>query len=236
MSCTFEAGNQNSPSPSPTTTPATAQPSAGKITEIAKEPVSVLPVGATQEIPAKERMELQVGETIRTQGDGSVQVELNNGLAFRVGGDSAVILEPNNQLNLTKGEMITWVQPGKKVPAQIVTPAGVAGIRGTTVYVQIPPNPQEGTLFFAWEGNVSVKLPGQTSEIPLKTGEEVTIKRGEKDFRKVRSSVKQMKRSDWLQLRQCIPQAETPKCSQQKRIRLFRNFKKSLPTLPLINK
>ena len=234
-SCKNQTNSNSSPSPIVgAATPSLTQ--AGKITEIPKQTVWVRQLGSTKETPAREGMGIQVGETIRTENEGKVQIELKNGLAFRIGENSAVTLQPDNQLNLTSGTMITWVVPGQKVPTQIVTPSGVAGIRGTTVYVQIPPDLNQGILFFTWEGKVFVQLKEQKSEMVLKTGDEVTIKPGEKDFRKTRNSIKPMSRKHWSQIRQCFSQLERPECRQEKRLVLFRDFKTSLPTLSLIDK
>ncbi len=206
------------PSPS-STLPSVPPPPAiaglvAKISEIQNLPVFVRLLEATQEQPAKEGMGLHVGDTIRTQGQALAQVDLVNGLAFRIGGDAVLTLKPDNRLNLTSGDMITWVQPGKKIPTEIVTPAAVAGIRGTTVFVQIPKDPNEGTLFFAWEGLVAVHLPGQK--------EEVRIKPGEHDIQQIRKRVRRLSRAEWRQKRQTD--------------RLLHHFKKAkMPTLSIIN-
>ncbi len=231
--------NPTNPNSTPSSTVSTATPSAtpvGKITDIPKQTVWVRQLGTTKEIPAQQGMGIQVGETIRTENEGKVQIELTNGLAFRVGGNSAITLQPNNQLNLTSGEMITWVVPGQKVPTKIVTPSGVAGIRGTTVYVQIPPNPDQGTLFFTWEGRVVVQLIDQKPEMVLNTGDEVIVKPGEKDFSKTRNSIKPTSKKQWGQIRRCFSQLEHPECRKEQRLLLFRDFKTSLPTLSLIDK
>ncbi|HAJ58620.1 MAG TPA: hypothetical protein DCP31_04630 [Cyanobacteria bacterium UBA8543] len=235
-SCKNQTNSNSTPSPTLSATTPSPTTQAGKITDIPKQKVWVRQLGSTQEIPATEGMGIQVGETIRTENEGKVQIELKNGLAFRIGDNSAVTLQPDNQLNLTSGTMITWVVPGQKVPTQIVTPSGVAGIRGTTVYVQIPPDLNQGILFFTWEGKVVVQLKDQKSEMVLKTGDEVTIKPGETDFRKTRNSIKPMSRKHWSQIRRCFSQLERPECRQEKRLVLFRDFKTSLPTLSLIDK
>lgn len=209
-------------SPTPSPTPAAASTIA-KISEIQNLPVFVRLLSATQEQPAKEGMGLQTGETIRTQGKALAQIDLNSGLAFRLAGDAVLTLKPDNRLNLTAGDMITWVQPGKKLPTEIVTPVAVAGIRGTTVFVKIPKDPKEGVLFFAWEGSVTVRLPGQTEEVLLKTADEVRIKPGDRDIRQIRQRVRRMSRAEWRKKRQSDP--------------LLRSFKKAkMSTLPIIEK
>ena len=239
VSCNTGDRTQNNPVTSPVSSPSPKAEPFAKITEIAQQPVLVTQQTSATEIPAQQGMELPVGATIRTQNQGSAQVELKNGLAFRIGGNAALTLQPNNRLNLNAGEMITWVDPGKRVPVEIVTPGGVAGIRGTTVYVNIPRNPNEGILFFAWEGNVSFKLSPnatQSETLTLLTGQEVTVKPGEKDLSKIRQRRKQISRPQWRKLRGCIKQPESQDCRQQSRINLYRNFKRQLSTQPLIDK
>ena len=193
------------------------------ISEIQKLPVFVRLLNTTQEEPAKEGMGLQVGETIRTQGRALTQIDLDNGLAFRLAGDAVLKLQHGNRLNLTAGDMITWVQPGKKLPTEIITPTAVAGIRGTTVYVKIPKDPKEGVLFFAWEGAVAVRLTGQTEEVLLKTAEEVRIRPGDRDIRQIRQRVRRMSRAEWRQRRATDP--------------ILRSFKKAqMTTLPIIDR
>lgn len=219
-----ESASTNAPSPanssaSPAaTTPAIA---AATLSEIQKQPVWVKPQNAKSEVSGTQGMALKVGETIRTEGEALAQVDLSNGLAFRIGGDAVLTLQPDNKLNLNSGEMITWVQPGQKVPAEIVTPGGIAGIRGTTVYVKIPKNPEEGTLFFSWEGNVAVRLPGLAEEILLESGQEILIPKGEKNIAKLRASVRQLSLGEWNKRRQ--------------KSRLIGQFSKPLPTLSKID-
>ncbi|MBW4523024.1 MAG: FecR family protein [Scytolyngbya sp. HA4215-MV1] len=210
-------------SPSPTSSQNAAADAPAKITEIQQQPVLVRQLRAKQEVPATAGMALQVGEVIRTQGKARAQIDLKNGLAFRIGGDSVLTLQPSNQLNLQSGEMITWVQPGQKVPTEIVTPTAIAGIRGTTVFVKIPPKgSKEGTLFFAWEGTVSVHLPNQKEEIFLKTGEEVRIRPGERNLQKIRQRIYRLKPAEWK-----------AKIRQDK---LLHGFNHRLPTLDIIEK
>jgi hypothetical protein len=237
VSCNTGDRTPNPSSSSPVASPAPVAEPIAKITEIAQPPVLVSQASA-KDIPAQEGMELSVGATIRTQNQGSVQVELKNGLAFRIGSNAVLTLLANNRLNLNSGEMITWVEPGKRVPAEIVTPGGVAGIRGTTVYVDIPQNPNQGILFFDWEGNVSFKPSVETPQaqaITLLTGQEVTVKPGETDLNKIRQRRKQISRVEWRKLRECIKHPQSQDCRQQSRINLYRNFKRSLPTQRLID-
>ncbi|MBW4583342.1 MAG: FecR family protein [Tildeniella nuda ZEHNDER 1965/U140] len=223
--CSRPTTDRASTAINPSTVPSTpvVENPIAKIIEIQKLPVFVRLLNAPQEQPAKEGMGLQAGETIRTQGKALTQIDLINGLAFRLAGDAVLTLQPDNRLNLTAGDMITWVQPGKKVPTEIVTPVAVAGIRGTTVFVKIPKDPKAGILFFAWEGSVTVRLPGQTETVLLKTADEVRIKPGDRDIRQIRQRVRRLSRAEWRQKRQTDP--------------LLRSFKKGkMSTLSIIER
>jgi len=202
--------------------PASPEQTFATISEIQKQPVWVRQLNTKDEAPAQENMDLRVGETIRTQGNALAQVELKNGLSFRIGGNSVLTLQPDNRLNLKAGEMIAWVEPGKKVPVEIETPVAIAGIRGTTVYINIPEDPKREIEFFAWEGNVEVWFPNQPGKCQFKTGEQVKIEPGETDINLVRQQVQQLPRQKLLKRR--------------RKSRLLNNFDKPLPTLQKIDK
>lgn len=176
---------------------------------------------SAQDVQAKTGMGLQVSDTVRTLAPGRVQVEFTNGVSFRIGGNSILKIQPQNRLNFTKGDMITWVKPGMKVPTEIVTPVAIASIRGTTAYVEIPPDykssSSKGIRFFSWEGNVAVRLTNSTEEVILKTGEEVFIKPGAKTI----PPVYRLNSQEW------------PNRIQTGRF--LRSFKTPLPTQPIID-
>lgn len=188
-----------------------------EISEIQEQPVWVKPLNQEKEVSGEEGMGLQYGETIRTEDEALAEIDLKNGLAFRIGGDAVLTLQPGNELHLNSGNMITWVEEGKEVPVEIVTPGGIAGIRGTTVYVEYPENPEDGILFFSWEGTVALTLPNQTEEIILTSGDEVRIKPGETDVAAIRDRVRHLRLEEWQKRR-----AEN---------RLINDFEKPLPTL-----
>ncbi|MDY7016212.1 MAG: FecR family protein [Cyanobacteriota bacterium] len=210
------SASSSSPNPATASSDSSSQSTAATLSEIQQQPVWVKPIQENQEMPGQEGMDLQVGETIRTEGEALAEVDLNNGLAFRIGGDATLTLQPNNQLNLQSGEMITWVEPGQTVPAEIVTPGGIAGIRGTTVHVRIPEDPNEEVVFFAWEGKVAVRLPNQTEEVLLEAGQEVRVAPLEKDIAKIRAAVRQLPNEEWK--------------ARREKSRLLNKFEKKLPT------
>ncbi|MEC4805104.1 MAG: FecR family protein [Jaaginema sp. PMC 1079.18] len=191
----------------------------GEITTIQQQPVFVTPLSQEKEISGQEGMALKYGETIRTQGDALAEINLNNGLAFRIGGDSILTLQPNNELHLKSGEMITWVEEGKEVPVKIITPGGIAGIRGTTVHVEYSETSDQ-IRFFSWEGTVAVTLPNQDEEIILNSGDEVLIEPGETEIAKIRDRVRHLPLVEWQKRR-----AES---------RLLKGFAKELPTIEKI--
>jgi hypothetical protein len=210
------------PSPTPTVaTQSSTQEAPATISQIHKKPVWLKRLNTTFEINAAEGMGVFVGEQIRTVGEALAEIELKNGLAFRIGGNSVLTLQPDNSLNLSKGEMITWVQPGKQVPAKVVTPGAIAGIRGTTIYVNIPEAPNSEIEYFTWEGTMSIKLPNQSEEMLLKAGEIVKIKPGETDINQMRQRVRTLTHQEWETRRHKSP--------------LINKFSIPLPTLEKID-
>ncbi|MGK7876953.1 MAG: FecR domain-containing protein [Xenococcaceae cyanobacterium] len=218
---TSEPTTSTNPSPTISTPVSQIEEAAANISEIQQQPVLVRQLNATEEITATEGMALQFSETIRTKGEALAQVDLKNGLAFRIGGDAVLTLQPDNRLNLSAGEMITWVEPGKQVPIEIVTPGAIAGIRGTTVFVKIPKDPNQEIEIFSWEGCVEVWLPNQPGEVIINAGERVKIRRGETDISRIRASVERLKPRQWLQRR--------------RRSRLLNNFRRQMPTIEEID-
>ncbi|PZO39035.1 MAG: hypothetical protein DCF19_15000 [Pseudanabaena frigida] len=173
--------NSAPPSPVTSSTPTAVKEQAiAKVSLIEEKPVFVQSkqkaTSKEKETDAKVGMGLYLADTIRTQGKGKTQVEFNNGVGFRIAGDAELQIQPNNRLNLTSGKMITWVNPGLKVPTEISTSYATAAIRGTTAFVEIPKDINQGIRFFSWEGTVVVKLANQSKEITLLTGEEIIVK------------------------------------------------------------
>ncbi len=227
-----ESPQSNQPVSAPTEEPATSADSdtslnadagsvAAVIQEIHQQPVWVRVADGTEEESATEGRELTVGDRIRTESPALAEVDLNNGLAFRIGGDASLTLQPEASLQLESGEMITWLDADQNLPAEIVTPVAIAGIRGTTVYIQIPENPEEeGILFFAWEGTVSVQLPDQPGELILNSGEEVRIRPGDRNIDQLRERIQRLRQREWRERLQSSP--------------LVQNFNRPLPTLEAI--
>jgi hypothetical protein len=171
--------DRQSPDSAPVPQQATEQTNQAiaKVALIEAEPVLVKPSGSDRETDATVGMGLKVADIIRTQTPGRTQVEFDNGVAFRIGGNSSLEIQPQNRLKFDQGNMITWVKPGQKVPAEIVTPAATAAIRGTTAFVQIPEDvATKGIRIFSWEGDIAVSLNSDPSqEVIITTGEELII-------------------------------------------------------------
>ncbi len=210
----------NSSVPSATSNAPTNQAIA-KVSLIEDKPVFVASQQNPQskEIDAQLGMDLYVADTVRTEANGKTQVEFNNGVGFRIGGDSILQIQPQNRLHLKSGKMITWIKPGLKVPTEISTPYATAAIRGTTAFVEIPKDINQGVRFFSWEGTVSVKLPKQSKEIVLVTGEEILVKPNDTKPPVVR----RLSLQEW-------------KDNATRESSLLRSFKTPLPTQPIIDK
>jgi hypothetical protein len=204
--------------PSPT---ASNAPAIAKVSLIEDKPVFVASQQNPQpkEIDAQVGMDLYVADTVRTEANGKTQVEFNNGVGFRIGGDSILQIQPQNRLHLKSGKMITWIKPGLKVPTEISTPYATAAIRGTTAFVEIPKDINQGVRFFSWEGTVSVKLPNQSKEIVLVTGEEILVKPNDTKPPVVR----RLSLKEW-------------KDHAAQKSSLLRSFKTPLPTQTIIDK
>ncbi|HEY9651867.1 MAG TPA: FecR domain-containing protein, partial [Coleofasciculaceae cyanobacterium] len=200
---------------SPTASPLEEAPAI--LSEISQQPVWVQLLNTTNETTADKGISLRVGEKIRTHKEGVAQVDFKNGLAFRLGGDSVVSLEPNNHLKLSEGEILVWVDPGQKVPTEIITRGAIAKLQGTTVSVKILKELDHAVEIFVWEGTVTVQIPNQTGAITLNSGQEVRIWSGETDIQQVRQRIRRVPYQDWSHRRFQSP--------------LLNNFSKPLPTL-----
>lgn len=166
--------------------------------------------------PAETGTAMIYGDSIRTEGDGLAQVDLENGLAFRIGSNAALTLQPDNRLELSSGEMLTWVEPGQQVPTEIQTPVGIAGLRGTTLFIQIPPDSEEEILFLSWEGTIRLQVAEGAEEILLQSGEALRIRPGERDVAALRQRIRRLGRQEIRQRR--------------RRSSLLNRFQQPLPT------
>jgi hypothetical protein len=207
------------PQPAAPAAPNESQPAASdlaaEVAAVEALPVTVKAVDQAQETDALVGMALAYGDTIRTAEAGLAQIDLVNGLAFRIGGEASLTLQPSQELQLDSGEMLVWVEPGQEVPTQIVTPVGAAGLRGTTLFVRVPDDPDEGVVFFAWEGEIRLRFEGDTEDLILNAGEELRVRPGER-LRDLRGKVRRLRRREIRQ--------------QRRQSRLLNGFRQPLPT------
>lgn len=173
------------------------------IQDIVATPVSVSLAQAAP-APAQVNQALGYGDRIRTEDQALAEVGLATGPVFRIGGDATLTLQPS-QLVLDAGQMITWVEGKAAEPVDIVTPVGIAGIRGTTVFVNIADDPEAPIEFFSWEGEVAIRLEEGGDEIVLNSGEQLFVPRGAQDIDTLRSQVQPLDRATAAQRLQNSP-------------------------------
>jgi ferric-dicitrate binding protein FerR (iron transport regulator) len=118
---------------------------------------------------------LQLNTLLRTQRPGRLQVRLADGRSFRLGGDALLRLSAG-ALDLRRGQIIAWVNPGSVggPPLRVKTRVGTASIEGTTVFIEATDN---DVKVFSWEGTVAVTTElGQ--RFVLRSGEQVSHRAG----------------------------------------------------------
>lgn len=210
----------------PTIEPAQEEPTAiapdaqstaiATIEEIVNDPVWVAPQQQAP-APAQPNQAMAYGDQIRTENQALAEVSLVTGPVFRIGGNATLTLRPN-QLLLDAGQMITWLEGKTQNPVEIVTPVGIAGIRGTTVFVNIADDPNAPVEFFSWEGQVAIRLTDSDEELILNSGEQLFVTPGDRDIDALRQRV------------QPLDQAAALKRLQESR--LVNGFSRPLPTRP----
>lgn len=151
---------------------------------------------------------------LRTESPGRLQVRLADGRSFRLGGDAELRLAAGG-LDLRRGQIIAWVNPGQKgaaPPLRIQTRVATASIVGTTVFIEASPNQVK---FLSWEGHVTVDTDaGQRFQ--LRSGD-LMAKNGD----------------TWVLPRPLSPEEAR---ARRKRNPLFREFSAPMETLPLIDR
>ncbi len=163
------------------------------IQAIVANPVSVT-LGQGEPEPAQINQAMAYGDQIRTADQALAEVGLVTGAMFRIGGNAALTLQPN-QLQIDSGQMITWVEGALSEPIEIVTPAGIAGIRGTTVFVNIEDDPNAPVEIFSWEGEVAFRLADSENEVVITSGEQLFIYPGARDIEALSQQVQPLDRA-----------------------------------------
>lgn len=202
----------------PTTEMPDTAPSAAAIRAIVAQPVWVRPAQG-EEVAAQVGTALQYEDTVRTEDPALVEVGLGT-LVFRLGGNASLTLRPNQQLQMAAGQMLTWLEGQPPGPVTIQTPVGIAGIRGTTVFVNIAEDPQDPVEFFTWEGEVTFQPTGATDVVLIRDGEQLLVSPGEVDVAELQRRVRRFGSEEFRQRLETSP--------------IMNGFDQPLPTLPQI--
>ena len=125
-----------------------------RIEDVPAGPAFVQLPGAS-EVNARAGQALTNNTLLRTNQPGRMQVLLGNGRQFRMGGDAQLRLGSSG-VELLKGSIIGWIQPGASPlnPFRITTRLATASIQGTTVFIEYT---DEHFKVFSWEGTVTVE-------------------------------------------------------------------------------
>ena len=182
-----------------------------RVVEVPFRPAFVKAPGG-REVPARAGQILAPASLLRTTKPGRLQVRLANGRQFRLGGDAVLRLGADG-LNLEKGQIIAWVNPGQKggSPLRIRTRTATASIVGTTVFIEAN---DDSLKVFSWEGQVEC-LTNDGQRKMLNSGQQLSFEQG--TWRKT-----------------CLSQSEAG-ARRQKSI-LLNGFATPMETLPVIEK
>jgi len=183
-----------------------------EVVDVPSRPAYVRPPGAAEQ-PARRGQRLATKTLLRTNKPGRLQVRLPDGRSFRLGGDSLLEIGPKG-IDLLRGQIIAWVNPGQKgvSPLQIRTRVATASIMGTTVFIE---SSTEKVSFFSWEGQVEVDTD-QGKTFTLRSGDEMA------------------KVGDTWQLPRPLPMAE--RSQRRRRSPLLNGFSAPMETLPILEK
>jgi hypothetical protein len=142
-----------------------------RVVEVPFKPAYVRAPGG-KEIAARAGQIVAPASLLRTEKPGRLQVQLANGRQFRLGGDAVLRLGAGG-LNLEKGQIIAWVNPGQKggSPLKIRTRVATASIVGTTVFIEAT---DDSLKVFSWEGHVQVETDAGR-RYDLTSGQQLTL-------------------------------------------------------------
>ena len=147
--------------------PATTTPT---VVDVPSRPAFVRPPGRS-EAAARTGQSLPLQSLLRTEKPGRMQVRLPDGRSFRLGGNALLRLA-GSSLDLQRGQIIAWVNPGSPAgaPLRVRTRVGTASIVGTTVFIEAS---DEAVKIFSWEGTVRMDTDtGKT--VMLTSGEQLS--------------------------------------------------------------
>ena len=151
-----------------------AAPAMPRVVDVPNTPAFIKPPQGGER-PARPGQTLSYESILRTQKPGRMQVQLANGRSFRLGGD-AVLRLGRQRLDLQRGQIIAWVNPGTKggAPLTIHTRVATASIVGTTVFIEAS---DTSLKIFSWEGEVAcTTTDGQRKT--LRSGEQLAYENG----------------------------------------------------------
>lgn len=156
------------------TVPLQAATPAPRVVDVPSTPAFIKPPQGGER-QARPGQILAYDSVLRTQKPGRMQVQLPNGRNFRLGGD-AVLRLGRQRLDLQRGQIIAWINPGAKggAPVTIQTRVATASISGTTVFLEAS---DTGLKIFSWEGEVACTTQdGQRKT--LRSGEQLAYENG----------------------------------------------------------
>ncbi|MFM7634822.1 MAG: iron dicitrate transport regulator FecR [Cyanobacteriota bacterium] len=141
--------------------PATTTPT---VVDVPSRPAFVRPPGRSEAV-ARTGQSLPLQSLLRTEKPGRMQVRLPDGRSFRLGGNALLRLA-GSSLDLQRGQIIAWVNPGSPAGA----PLRVRTRVGTTVFIEAS---DEAVKIFSWEGTVRMDTDtGKT--VMLTSGEQLS--------------------------------------------------------------
>lgn len=118
-------------------------------------------------VPARADLDLFVGDTVRTKADGKAEIKFGEGALLRLAENTEVKLNQTAQKNtvvVLVGKL--WAHIKKlfgRSKFEIETPAAVAGVRGTTLRVEVP---EIGDQVFAVDdGEIEVVADGEATRV-----------------------------------------------------------------------
>ncbi|QNI74815.1 putative FecR family protein [Synechococcus sp. NOUM97013] len=199
-----------------------------RIVEVPNGPAFVRLPGMS-EVDAISGQVLSTDALLRTTKPGRMQVMLGTGRQFRMGGDAQLRLG-NSGVELIKGAIIGWINPGtqNRAPFTIKTRLATASIQGTTVFIQYTDNQFK---IFSWEGKVTVTT-SSGQRFTLNSGQQLLL-----DSEFVGSitdlSLDAARNAIWAPP-VVIPEADIERRLQKSR--LINGFSSPLDTLPVIER
>ena len=199
-----------------------------RIVEVPNGPAFVKLPGMS-EVDASSGQVLRTDSLLRTTRPGRMQVMMGTGRQFRMGGDAQLRLG-NSGVELIKGSIIGWINPGtqNRAPFTIQTRLATASIQGTTVFIEYT---DQQFKIFSWEGKVAVTT-SSGQRFTLNSGQQLLL-----DSKPVGAtaglSPESLKAVIWS------PPVVIPALDIERRLkksRLINGFSAPLDTLPVIER